>query len=108
MICVRKNIYIYNINNNSLMSDRYNIIYIKDLIKWIKMFTKILNNKNNQKYLFNRLNYLTNLIGNKYRLINIIKNNIEIKNEYNNIFKKIIKQYNYNSSILKIIIDSLK
>ena len=108
MICVKKNIYIYHINSNSLMGNRYNIIYSKDLIKWIKMFTKILNNKNNQKFLFIRLNYLTNLIRKNNNLLNIIKNNIEIKNEYNNIFKKITKQYNYNSSNLKTIIDSLK
>ena len=31
-----------------------------------------------------------------------------MKNEYNTFFKKITKQYNYNNSILKTIIDSLK
>ena len=108
MICIKKIIYIYNINNSSLMRNKYNILYIKNLIKWVKMFTKILNNKNNKNFLFNRFNYLITLLSKNNTLLNQIKNNLEIKQEYIIMFKKIIRQYKYNSSKLKTIIDSLE
>ena len=108
MICVEKTIYIYYINNNSLMRNKYNIIYTKNIINWLEMFTKIFNNKNEKKYLINRLNYLMNILLNNNNFLSKIKNNTEIKNKYINTFKNIIIQYKYNNTVLKSIIDSLE
>ena len=110
MLCVEKIIYIYNINNNSLMANKYNILYIKNLIKWIEMFKKILNNNTNGKILLiNRLNELIKRINNNITFfINIINKDLEIKNKFKKLFKNMNKLYMLNNYNLKNIMHILK
>ena len=109
MICVNKTIYIYNINNDSLKKNKYNILYLKNLINWIEMFTKIFNNKKGKIMLINRFSQLIkNINENKTIFLNIINKNSEIKNKYIKIFNIINNQFIFNNSILKNIIYYLK
>ena len=64
MICVKKIVYIYKVNNDSLMTNKYNILYMKNLILWIEMFKKILNDENAKMLLINRFNQLIKIINN--------------------------------------------
>ena len=91
-ICVEKAIYIYHINNYSLINNKKNILYFKNLIFWIEMLKKIFINNNKMIYL-NKINHLITLIKKK-NYLTIIKNNSEIKDKYINLFKK----FNFNIS----------
>ena len=42
MICIKKIVYIYNINKESLMRNQFNIIRIKNIFQYEKMFRQIL------------------------------------------------------------------
>ena len=42
MICIRKTIYIYNSNNDSLINNQFNIIRIKNIFQYEKFFRQIL------------------------------------------------------------------
>ena len=106
-ICIAKAVYIYHLNNNSLLGNKYNFIYMKNLINWIEMFKKILISQKEQIYFINRINFLISLIGNNNKFLNIIKNNMELRNKYIIIFKNLTVQYKLNNSILKNIVDSL-
>ena len=105
--CVEKVIYVYNFNNNSLVSKRFNLLYMNNLLKWIEMFKKITNNGDKEIYL-NRLNFLISLIGQNKKFLTIIKDNNRIKNKYIHLFKQIIPQINIKNASLKYIIDSLE
>ena len=50
MICIKKVIFIYYSNSDSLMNNRYNSLYFLNLINWLEMFIKILNDKMSQIY----------------------------------------------------------
>ena len=97
-ICVRKIIYIYHINNFSLVQNRNN---------WIEMFKKNFYYQNEKTYISRFDTFLITIERNKYILSNIIKNK-EIYNKYLNIFRNITFHFNINNSTLKDIIDSLK
>jgi len=49
MICVNKIIFIYYRNSDSLMSNKFNIFYMKNLINWIEMFRIIYDKKKYKK-----------------------------------------------------------
>ena len=112
MICTNKTIFIYHFNSDSLNTNRLNILYMSNLINWIEMFEKIIyNEKEYKKYIGSRLSYLIKFIENNNILINLIKNNTEIKNKYINLFKNIILKYNItniNMTISKIILHSFQ
>jgi glycosyltransferase involved in cell wall biosynthesis len=108
MICVKKAIYIYHINNNSLMRNRYTILYMKNLLNWLEMFMKIYDNENTKLYLFNRLYFLISIIKRNKILFSIIKNNTDINTKYINIFNNISMKYKYNNSDFQNIIILLK
>ena len=97
MICVDKTIYIYNINHDSLMRNKYSVLYLKNIIDWIEMFEIILNNENGKPLLINRFKELLKRINlNKTYYLNIIYNNKDIKNKYIKIFKRIKKHFLFN------------
>jgi hypothetical protein len=108
MICVKKVIYVYHINNNSLMRNRYTSLYMKNLLNWLEMFMKIYDNENTKLYLFNRLYFLISIIKRNKILFSIIKNNTDINTKYINIFNNINLKYKYNNSDLKNIFNLLK
>lgn len=108
MICIKKFMYIYHINNDSLMRNRYSIIYIKNLLNWLEMFMKIYDNEETKLYLFNRLYFLISIIKKHKILLNIIKNNTDINTKYINIFNNISMKYKYNNSNFQNIINLLK
>ena len=104
MICIKKSIYIYNINNNSLMSNINNILYLKNLINWIEMFKQNFD----KKFLINRLYSFITIIRYNKNYLNIINNNTELRNKYIELFNNINNQYIFNNSDLSFIIDSFK
>jgi glycosyltransferase involved in cell wall biosynthesis len=107
-ICIDKAIYIYHINNNSLLGNKNNFLYMKNLIYWIEMFKKILITQKEQIYFTNRLNFLISLIGNNNNFLNIIKNNKELRNKFIIIFKNSTARYKFKNHALENIIDSLE
>jgi hypothetical protein len=56
MICIRKTIYIYNSNNDSLINNQYNIIRIKNMFNYEEMLRKILIKKRNKNIYLVELN----------------------------------------------------
>ena len=72
------------------------------------MLKKIYYKKEYEKYLLNRISYLIYSIKNKNNLINIIKNNTEIRIKYIQIFQDIISNYNINNLISRDILYSLQ
>ena len=106
-MCIKKGIYIYNINNYSLSSNTINYLYTKNIINWIETLKNFLMHKNEKIYL-NRFNDFININeGNKQFLANI-RNNKEIKYKYFNIFRNLTFQINIKNSTSKDIIDLLK
>ena len=102
MICVEKSIYIHNIYNDSLMRNKYNIMYMNNLINWIEMYKKILNKEKGKKLLINRYKQLIKRINDNITFCStIFTKNSEIKNKYINIFKKIKDQFAFDNFILK-------
>lgn len=113
MICLNKTIFIYHFNSDSLNNNKLNILYMSNLLNWFEMFDKIIyHDKEYRIYLGNRISFLINFIeDNNNILINMIKNNIEIKNKYINLFKTIISDYNItniNITSSKTILHSLQ
>ena len=109
MICVKKIIYIYNTNNDSLMANKYNLLYIKNIIYWIKMFKKVCNNENGKILLIDRFNQLLKRINeNVTFFLKIFNNNSDIKKKYLKILKNINNEYIFNNSNLTNLINFLK
>lgn len=68
---------------------------VQILINWLEMFDKIIyDDKKYKKFLTSRISYLIQFIESNKAIINLIKNNIEIKEKYIYIFKNIILNYN--------------
>ena len=88
------------------MNNRYNYLYLQNLINWIEMFKKILN-KHEQNILINRLKSLIKIIDNN-NYLNIIKKNIKLKNKYIRILKNITIPYIFNNSNFYHIIVTLE
>ena len=55
MFCINKIIYIYNSNNDSLMHNQFNNVRIKDIFNVEEMYRKILNKKQEKKYLIGHI-----------------------------------------------------
>ena len=105
MICVNKIVYNYYRNADSLMSNRFNIFYMKNLVKWIEMFRIIYDKKKYKIFLFSRFSFLVDLIINNKIIYNAIKNDKETKEQYINIFKNMIINDKYeNKKLMKLLI----
>ena len=90
------------------MGNKYNSLYMTNLISWLEMFKIIYNQKEYEKYLLNRISYLIKIIRNNNNLINIIKNNTKIRKKYIQTFQYIISNYNINKLISRDILYSLQ
>ena len=108
LICVNKIIYTYFINSDSLITNKYNIIYLKNLLYWLKMFTKIFDIREYEKYLMNRILLILELIKeDNYK--NIFKKEIELKKNYIKVLQNInMKRFNNYNDVLNNIIEYLK
>lgn len=101
MICIKKVIYIYSTNKDSLMLNQFNIIRIKNMFKFEEMFRQILNNKKEKKYI------ISNIIGVisyfiKYKnTISLMKSKIDIKDKIINLLKIYIQNYQIPNNIIK-------
>lgn len=100
MICIKKLIYIYYKNNNSLMGKMNRIVYLNNLISWNEMFKEILNGKKNEKYFMKHISRFISIVSGKANF-NILKNNINLKKKYIKILT-IYKNYNYKNLTLLI------
>lgn len=108
MICVNKIIFIYYRNADSLMSNRFNIFYMKNLINWIEMFRIIYDKKKYKKFLFFCFSRLVNLIISKKNIYKEIKNDKETKEKYIKIFKNMIVNDKYKNKKLMKLLNSLE
>jgi hypothetical protein len=93
MICIKKLVYIYNSNKDSLMHDQFNIKRIKDLLKYEEMFRQILNKKEEKKYIIANLRELFKVFIKCKNSLLVAKLKIEIKNELINLLKIYIRYY---------------
>ena len=91
MLCTKKLIYIYHLNNESFMANRWSIQELHNLLYRHEMFIKILNKKRDKKYIEAEIIELINLIKNNNNFLSILKGNYLLKNK-----------------IIKIILISLK
>ena len=110
-ICINKIVFIYYSNSDSLMNNRFNILYLDNLINWFEMFEKIYDKKEYVKYLLNRIYELIAIFNNNNNnnnLTNIIKNNFILKQKYIRVIKFIIYNYKINDTVLNNILSSLK
>ena len=94
--CVKKIIYIYNNNQDSLMANRFSLIEFNNLLYRHEMYKKLFNTKDNEKYLIAEYFFLFNRL--KDQLVYLI-----LLNKHN-LMKKIAKIFlfflnNYNLSI---------
>ena len=79
-ICTNKIVYIYHYNNDSLMHNRINNIFLSNLINWFKMFHKIYDKKEYEIYLLNRINILIEIFDIfSENITNIILKNTSLK-----------------------------
>jgi hypothetical protein len=94
MICVKKIVYIYNLNKESLMLNQSNIIRIKNIFQYEKMFRQILNEKNEKKYIISNIKIIFNNLekNNKTKLL-LMKPKIDIKKKLINLLKIYIENY---------------
>ena len=108
LICVNKIIYTYYINSDSLISNKFNVFYLKNLLYWLEMFKEIFDNRKYEKYLINRLLFILNLIKDD-NFINIFKKEKELKKNYIKVLQNInMKKFNNYNNVLNNIIDFLK
>ena len=91
-VFINKKVYYYYQNKESMMSNRGNLIEIKNLIYKIEMYEIIFENVKEKKYLIAEyLNIL--LIIESLNLCNKIKDNNDIKNQIINLLTNIYKKY---------------
>ena len=102
MICIKKVIYKYNRNVDSLMSNRYNTLEIQNRLYILEMLREIFNKENENKYIEGYLEEFFIQIKDK-RLFSIIKNNTDIKGTLINILKISEKHIRFSESITKSI-----
>ena len=105
MICIKKLVYIYNSNRDSLMHEQFNIKRIKDLLKYEKMFRQILNKKKEKKYIFANLKQLLKVFIKSKRFLSEMKLKVEIKNELINLLKIYIQYYQLPNDIIRHFIN---
>ena len=105
MICIRKIIYIYNSNSDSLMHNQFNIIRIKNMLNYEEMFRQILNKKKEQKYIISNIQFIINYFNRHKNYLSQMKSKIDIKDKLIKLFKVYIQNYEIPK---KIIFDFIK
>ena len=84
MICINKLIYIYNYNQDSLMSRKNNNLYLKNLLYWHEMLKKLFDDKKSQIFLTKRSSLILKVIRRNLSLIKEIINDKNLINSYIN------------------------
>ena len=100
MFCINKIIYIYNSNNDSLMHNRFNNVRIKDIFNVEEMYRKILNKKQEKKYLIGHIYELIYEFNINKNSFSLIKTNFDIKNYLINLLKIYIKDYRISYELI--------
>ena len=91
--CIKKIIYIYNEFPDSLMKNRFNLIDLNNLIYRHEMYEKIFNSKDDSKYLIPEVLVFFYYIIKMDVLVELIKNNIEVKYKIKNILVNFLQNY---------------
>lgn len=93
LICIKKIIYIYNEFPDSLMKNRFNLIDLNNLIYRHEMYEKIFNSKDDSKYLIPEVLVFFYYIIKMDVLVELIKNNTEVKYKIKNILVNFLQNY---------------
>lgn len=91
-ICLDKLVYIYNLNENSLMHKKLGIMEIQNILYRHEMYKKIFSNKEDEKYLIAEYYFLLNRLKEYINDILLI-NNTNINEHILNIFHDFLKNY---------------
>ena len=78
-ISINKKIYYYYLNQDSTMTNRGNILELKNLLNRYEMYKQIFTTKNEEKYLIVGFNELLNVFE---KNVNLVKINSEIKDRF--------------------------
>jgi len=100
MICIRKTIYIYNSNSDSLMHNQFNIIRIKNMLNYEEMFRQILNKKKEQKYIISNIKFIIYYFSKYKNMFSPMKSKINIKDRFINLLKIYIQNYKIPKNII--------
>ena len=106
-LCTNKLIYIYNYNNNSLISNRNDKIEFQNLLYRHEMYKKIFNSKDNIKYLIGEYIFLLNRLKKQKKYILLI-NDTHINQQIINNFHNFLNTYNSSKNIEKKIFNFLE
>ena len=91
-ICIKKIIYLYNNNNDSLMRSRFERIEIINLLYRHEIFNNIFTKENEKKYLISEIMELILIFETKKRFLKLIKQEY-IREKYINIFIDLCNNY---------------
>lgn len=99
-IFINKKIYYYYVNQDSTMTNRGNILELKNLLNRYEMYNQIFKTKNEKKYLIVGFNELLNVFEEN---TNLVKINSDIKDRFINICKEFMNNYKNYEEIIKRI-----
>ena len=91
--CIKKIIYIYNEYPDSLMKNRFNLIDLNNLIYRHEMYERIFNSKVDSKYIVPEVLFFFYYIIKINGLVELIKNNAEVKNKIKKILNNFLENY---------------
>ena len=100
MICIRKIIYIYNSNSDSLIHNQFNIIRIKNMLNYEEMFRQILNKKKEQKYVIGNIEFIIYYFNKYKKFLSPMKSKIYIKDKLISLLKIYIQCYKIPNKII--------
>ena len=109
MICIKKIIYIYNSNNDSLVHNQFNIIRVKNFFMFEKMYRQILNKKQEKKYIISNIKSIIYDLKKYKDILSFMKPKINIKDNLINLLKIYIQNYqipfNITYDLINIILN---
>ena len=108
MLCINKSILIHYTNEDSLISNRGNILEMENILYRNEMYRKILTKKYEKKYILGELLELMYKVENHKSLINVLKKNIELRNKLNNILPIYANKYKCPYYIIERIQNIIK
>jgi glycosyltransferase involved in cell wall biosynthesis len=100
MFCINKIFYIYNLNEDSLMHNQFNIIRIKDIFKIEEMYRKILNENKEKKYLIAHIRELIYEFNFNKNSFSSMKYKLDIKNHLISLLKIYMQDYHIPYDII--------
>jgi glycosyltransferase involved in cell wall biosynthesis len=100
MFCINKIFYIYNLNEDSLMHNQFNIIRIKDIFNVEEMYRKILNENKEKKYLIAHIRELIYEFNFNKNSFSSMKYKLDIKNHLISLLKIYMQDYHIPYDII--------